>query len=119
MMEQRTDEFNQAKGKMANDIKTVITDGEDLLKAAANVSGEGFALARDKFDETLRSAKARLVEASRPAVDKARRTAAAANGYAHDNPWTVIGVAAAVGALIGFLAAKRPRGADSSNNLAP
>jgi ElaB/YqjD/DUF883 family membrane-anchored ribosome-binding protein len=115
-MEQRTDEFNQAKGKMANDIKTVITDGEDLLKAAANVSGAGFAAARERIDEKLSSAKARLVDASRPAVDKARRTAAAANGYVHGNPWTVIGVAAAVGALIGFLAARRPPGADSSND---
>ena len=116
-MEQRTDEFNQAKGKMASDIKTVIADGEDLLKAAANVSSAGLAVARGKFDETLSSAKARLADASRPAVDKARRTAAAANGYVHGNPWTVIGVAAAAGALIGFLAAKRPRGADSSIDL--
>jgi ElaB/YqjD/DUF883 family membrane-anchored ribosome-binding protein len=117
MMEQRTDEFNQAKGKMASDIKTVITDGEDLLKAAANVSSAGLAVAREKFGEKLSSAKARLVDASRPAVDKARRTATAANGYVHGNPWTVIGVAAAAGALIGFLAAKRPRGADSSKDL--
>jgi len=116
-MEPRTDEFNQAKGKMADDIKTVITDGRDLLKAAANASGAGMAVARDKFDEKLSNAKARLVDASRPAVDKARKTAAAANGYVHGNPWTVIGVAAAAGALIGFLAAKRARGADSSNDL--
>jgi ElaB/YqjD/DUF883 family membrane-anchored ribosome-binding protein len=107
MMEQRTDEFNQAKGKMANDIKTVITDGEDLLKAAANVSGAGFAVAREKFDEKLGSAKARLVDATRPAVDKARKTAFAADDYVHHNPWTVIGIAAAAGALIGFLASKR------------
>jgi len=107
MTEQRTDEFNQAKGKMANDIKTVITDGQDLLKAAANVSSSGLAVAREKFDETLSSARARLVDASRPAVDQARRTAAAANDYVHESPWTVIGVAVAVGALIGFLAARR------------
>lgn len=107
MMEQRTDEFNQAKGKMANDIKTVITDGKELLNAAANVSGAGFAAAREKFDEQLSSAKTRLADASRPAVDKARRTAATANGYVHGNPWTAIGVAAAAGALIGFLAARR------------
>jgi ElaB/YqjD/DUF883 family membrane-anchored ribosome-binding protein len=117
MLEQRTDEFNQVRGKMAGDIKTVIADGEDLLKAAANVSGEGFAVARAKFDDTLRNAKARLVDASRPAVDKARRTATAANGYVHGNPYTVIAVAVAVGALIGFLVATRPRGADTSTSL--
>lgn len=106
-MEQRTDAFNQARGKMAGDIRTVIADGEDLLKAAANVSGAGFAAARAKFDDTLTSAKARLVDASRPALDKARQTAATANGYVHDNPWVVIGVVAAAGALIGILAARR------------
>ncbi len=107
MIEQRTDEFNQAKDKLASDIKAVIADGEGLFKAAANVSGAGFAVAREKLDEKVGSTRAKLVEASRPAVDKARRTAAAANGYVHGNPWTVIGVAAAAGVLIGFLAARR------------
>ena len=106
-MEQRTDEFNQAKSKVANDIKTVITDGEALLKAAVNASGAGLAVAREKFDGTLSSARAKLADASRPAVDKARRTAAAADDYVHDNPWTVIAVAVAAGALIGFLTARR------------
>lgn len=106
-MEPRTDEFNEARGRMASEIKTVIADGEDLLKAVADVSGAGFAVMREKFDDKLSSATGRLVDASRPAVDKARRTAAAANGYVHGNPWTVIVVAAAAGALIGFWAAKR------------
>ena len=78
-MEQRTEEFNQAKGKMASDIKTVITDGEDLLKAAAGVSSAGIAAVREKIDEKLGNAKGMLLDASRPAVDKARRTAAIAN----------------------------------------
>lgn len=117
MMEQRTDEFNLAKGKMAGDIKTVIADGKDLINAAASVSGARLAVAREKFDEKLSNAKARLADASRPAVDKARKTAAAANGYVHGNPWPVIGAAVAIGVLIGFLSAKTRRGADSSNDL--
>jgi ElaB/YqjD/DUF883 family membrane-anchored ribosome-binding protein len=107
MSEQRADEFSQAKGKMAGDIKTVIADGEDLLRAAANVSGAGLAAAREKFDEKLNSARAGLVNASRPVVDNARSAAAAADSYVHGNPWAVIGIAVAVGALIGFLTAKR------------
>lgn len=106
-MEQSTEAFNQVKGKMACDIKTVISDGEDLLKAAANVSSAGFAVAKEKIDEKLCSAKDRLVDASRPVVDKARRTAVAANHYVHGNPWAVIGFAVAASALIGFLAARR------------
>jgi ElaB/YqjD/DUF883 family membrane-anchored ribosome-binding protein len=107
MMKQTADEFNRAKSKMAGDIKTVITDGEDLLKAAAEVSGEGFAVARAKFEEKLGGARARLADASQAAAGTARETAAAADAYVHDSPWTAIGIAAAAGMLVGFLAARR------------
>lgn len=103
MMKQRTDEFNQAKGKMADDLKMIVSDGEELLKAAANASGEGFTVARAKFAEKVTSAKAKLVDVSEPVVEKARQV----DHYVHGSPWTAIGVAAAAGILIGFLAAKR------------
>lgn len=106
-MEQRTEEFNDARSRLTNDIKTVIADGEGVLKSAVNVSGAGLAVAREKFDGTLSSARAKLADASRPVVDKARRTAAAADDYVHDNPWTVMAVAVAAGALIGFLTTRR------------
>jgi len=64
MMKQTVDEFNRAGSKMAGDIRTVIADGEELLKAAADVSGEGFAAARVKFEEKFANARARL--ATRP-----------------------------------------------------
>ena len=107
MMKQTVNEFNRAKSKVAGDIKSVITDTEDLLKAAAEVSGDGFAIARGKFEEKLGSVRARLADASEAAVGTARKTAAAADDYVHDRPWTVIGVTAAAGILIGFLAARR------------
>ena len=106
-MMNQVDEFNRAKSRMAGDIKSVIADGEDLLKAAAEVSGEGFAVARQKFEKKLGSAKARLADASQAAVEKTKETAAVANRYVHDNPWPAIGVAAAAGILIGMLAARR------------
>jgi ElaB/YqjD/DUF883 family membrane-anchored ribosome-binding protein len=81
----------------------IVNDGEELLKAAADVSGEGFTVARAKFAEKVVSAKAKLADVSQPAIDRAKQ----ADDYVHDSPWTIIGVAAAVGMLIGFLAAKR------------
>jgi ElaB/YqjD/DUF883 family membrane-anchored ribosome-binding protein len=106
-MMNQVDEFNRAKTRMAGDIRSVIADGEDLLKAAAEVSGEGFAVARQKFEKKLGSAKARLADASQAAVEKTKETAAVANRYVHDNPWPAIGVAAVAGILIGLLAARR------------
>src|ERR1700694_1074121 len=107
MMDQAMHEFDRARGRMAGDFRTMITDSEDLLKAAATVSGEGFTAARTKFEEKLRSAKAALADASQPAFDRTRETAAVADDYVRGNPWIAVGVAIAAGELIGFLAAKR------------
>jgi ElaB/YqjD/DUF883 family membrane-anchored ribosome-binding protein len=106
-MERAVNEFERARGRMAGDFRTMITDSEDLLKAAATVSGEGFSAARTKFEEKLQRAKAALADVSQPLVDRTRETAAAADDYVRGNPWAVAGVAIAAGVLIGFLAAKR------------
>ena len=102
-MDHTAGKFNQARGKMADDLRMIVSDGEDLLKAAADASGEGFKAARATFSDRVMSAKNRLADASQPVVERARQ----ANDYVHGSPWTVIGVAAAAGILIGFLAAKR------------
>jgi len=107
MMNRAVDAFDLAKGRMAGDFRTMINDSEDLLKAAATVSGEGFAVARSKFEEKLRRAKATLADASQPVFNRAKETAAVTDDYVHGNPWTAVGVAIAAGVLIGFLAAKR------------
>jgi ElaB/YqjD/DUF883 family membrane-anchored ribosome-binding protein len=107
MIEPKTQEFNQAQGRLASDIKTVIADGENVFKAVANVSGTGLAAAREKLDNTLSHAGKAIADASRPAIDQAKRSAAVADDYVRDNPWQLIGVAAVAGALIGYLAARR------------
>lgn len=100
-------EFDRARGRMAGDLRTIITDGEDLLKAAAAVSGDSFTAARTKFEQKLSSARAALAEASQPVIDRTRETATVADDHLRGNAWTAVGVALAAGVLIGFLAAKR------------
>jgi ElaB/YqjD/DUF883 family membrane-anchored ribosome-binding protein len=107
MMKQTVEELNRAGSKMAGDIRTLIADGEDLLKAAADVSGESFAAARRKFEEKFANARAKLADTSRSAIEKTRETAAATDAYVHRSPWTAVGVAATAGILIGILAARR------------
>ena len=94
MMNRAMHDFDRAKGKMADDFRTMINDSEDLLKAAARVSGEGFGVARSKFEERVKNAKAMLAKASPPEHIRA-------------NPWTAVGIAVAAGLLLGFIAAKR------------
>ena len=87
-------QFDKAKGKLAADFKAIISDSEDLLKAAATVSGEGFGAARSKFEERLKSAKATLADGAQ-------------SDYIRSNPWTAVGIAVAAGLVLGFIAGKR------------
>jgi ElaB/YqjD/DUF883 family membrane-anchored ribosome-binding protein len=87
-------DFDRAKGKMAADFRTMINDSEDLLKAAAGVTGEGFGAARSKFEERVKSAKVMLADAAQ-------------REYIRSNPWTSVGIAVAAGLVIGFIAGKR------------
>lgn len=41
------------------------------------------------------------------ATRKYKQATSVVDGYVSDNPWRTIGIAAALGVLIGFLAAKR------------
>ena len=107
MINQSVKEFDRAGSRIAADFRAMIADSEDLLKAAATMSGDGLAAARAKFEAKVSRAKIALADASQPMFDKTRESAAAVNGYVHDNPWSAVGVAAAAGVLVGFLAAKR------------
>jgi ElaB/YqjD/DUF883 family membrane-anchored ribosome-binding protein len=107
MMDQAVDEFHRAKRRIAGDFRTMIVDSEDLLKAAATVSDEGFTVARKKFEDKLKGAKAALADASQPVLEAASEAVDGANNYVRGNPWTAVGIAAAAGALIGFLATRR------------
>ena len=107
MMDRAVNEFERARSRMAGDFRTMITDSEDLLKAAATVSGEGFSAAKTNFEQKVKRAKASLADASQPLFDRTRETAAIADDYVRGNPWTAVGVAIAAGVLVGFLAAKR------------
>ena len=107
MSNQAVKDFDQAGGRIVGDFKAIIADSEDLLKAATTMSGDSLASARAKFENRLGRAKTALSEATQPMIDRTRQTAAAADGYVHDNPWSAIGVALAAGALIGMLAARR------------
>ena len=89
----------------SEDFKAIIADGEDMLKAT--VSGEGLAAARTKFEGRLKSARAALADASQPVLERTRETAAAANEYVRGNPWSVVGIALAAGALVGYLAGRK------------
>jgi ElaB/YqjD/DUF883 family membrane-anchored ribosome-binding protein len=102
-MEHAAAGFDRAKAKVADDLKALVDDGQELLKATASASGERIAAARTEFEQHALRAKARLAQLSQPLVERARQV----DDYVHGNAWIALGMAAAAGVLIGLLAAKR------------
>jgi len=96
-----------AKGKLMEDLRAVVADAEELLKATADQTGERIAAARGKAEESLKAARARLDEQETALMVKTKAVAKATEDYVKDNPWTSVGIAAAAGLVLGILAKRR------------
>jgi len=95
------------KDKLIEDLKVVAQDVEALLRATASQTGEKLSEARTRAEESLRSARERLTEASDEIADRTRAAATAADEYVRDNPWHAVGIAAGIGLAVGLLLARR------------
>lgn len=100
-------ENDSVRARLIEDFSAVIAEAEDMLKRAATETGEKARDLRSQVEAKLLTAKLRLQELEGEAIDKAKAAAKATDDYVHDNPWQAIGVAAAVGFLIGLAVTRR------------
>ncbi|UDG82977.1 putative protein YqjD [Candidatus Vallotia lariciata] len=91
------------KEHLMSDIKTVLSDAEDLLKQAASTTGERANELSEKALIRLKQAKEKASDVQVVVVKKGKKAARATDDYVHDHPWTSIGVATGIGMLIGLL----------------
>ncbi|MEK6209799.1 MAG: DUF883 family protein [Pseudomonadota bacterium] len=96
-----------AKDKLITDFKAVMADAEELLHATANQAGEKVTAVRGRVQERLRLAREELDRAEAAVMNRTRAAARATDGYVHDHPWTIAGVCAGVGLLLGMLISRR------------
>jgi ElaB/YqjD/DUF883 family membrane-anchored ribosome-binding protein len=93
--------------KLVADMRVVLADTEQLLKAVIGQSGEKLAALQPRIQENLLSAKARLEEFEQAASEKARAAVDATDDYAHEHPWKLAGISALLGVAIGLLVGRR------------
>lgn len=96
-----------SKEKLVSDLKVVVADTEELLRATAGQAGEKMTELRSKIEGRLHNARATLAEAQDAIVAKAKQVGSATDDYVHDNPWKSVGIAAGVGLLVGILIGRR------------
>ncbi|MBL8418281.1 MAG: DUF883 domain-containing protein [Dechloromonas sp.] len=95
------------KEKLVSDLKVVISDTEELLRATAGAAGEKVGDLRERLAVRLRDAKERIVDLEVALVDKTKAAARATDDFVHEEPWKAVGVAAAVGLALGVLIGRR------------
>ncbi len=78
--------------KLMHELKNVVGDAEDLLKATASQSGEHITRIRARAEESVRAARARMKDSAEMLDDQVR-----------DHPWSAVGIAAGAGLLLGIL----------------
>ncbi len=89
--------------RLANDLKNLVADAEELLKATASQAGDKIGVARQKIEQSLIEGKKALADAEKTIVEKSKEAAEIADDYVRENPWSAIGIAAGVGLVLGLL----------------
>ncbi|MDX9944843.1 MAG: DUF883 family protein [Azonexus sp.] len=95
------------KEKLVSDLKVVIADTEELLRATTDVAGEKMGELRERLGVRLRDAKDRVIDLEHAMIDKTKAAARATDDFVHDQPWKAVGVAAALGLALGVLIGRR------------
>lgn len=95
------------KDKLLSDLRVVVADTEELLRATAGQAGDKMAEVRAKLQDHLANAKASLADAQAAVVDRAKAVGHVADEYVQDNPWRSVGVAAGIGFIVGLLIGRR------------
>ena len=88
---------------VSNDMSTLAEDARALVAATADVAGEKVGEARKRLAAALDSGK----EIYGRVRDKAVEGAKVADQAVHEHPYESIGIALGVGALLGYLLARR------------
>jgi ElaB/YqjD/DUF883 family membrane-anchored ribosome-binding protein len=92
-----------SKERLVNDLRTLVSDAEELFKATATQAGEKITVARQKIEQSLIEGKRALADAETTLLNRSKECAEIADDYVRENPWGAVGIAAAVGLAIGLL----------------
>lgn len=85
---------------ISRDAQNVVNEAQELLKTV-----------RDEGASKLGEIQASVQEGAKAALttvqDGAKVAMSTTDSYVRDNPWRAVGIAAAAGAVVGFLASRR------------
>ena len=89
------------------ELKSLADTLESVLNTAESKSKEEVDSLKKKAQAALENSRTRLAEGKEQVVQQTKEIAGKADNYVRENPWTVGGIGAAVGVVLGVLLARR------------
>lgn len=95
------------RDKLLDDLRLVISDAEELLHLTADRVGDDTAELRSRIQSRLQEAGVELAGLKDAATAQVKAAGHATDEFVHEHPWQSIGIAAAIGLVVGLLVARR------------
>ncbi len=97
----------KVRGAGSEEVRNLMADTQDLLGRVSHVADPEIARLRAKVERGLATAKRTLADGADRVRRHAKDVVTAGDGYVRDQPWQAVGIAAAVGLVVGYLVARR------------
>jgi len=97
----------QQKEQVMRDIKTVMSELDELARDSASDVGEEVRELKGKLRERVGTARESLADLEGRVTDRAKAAARVGDEYVREHTWTSVGIAAGVGVVIGLLLNRR------------
>ena len=89
------------------DVKILVSDAQELLQAAASLTGDKAEEMHRQGVLLLEAAMHKAQETHENALAAGKKMAVSANHYVKENPWRAIATGAGIGLLLGAIIGRR------------
>ena len=89
------------KDYATDELRAFLADVEDLVKKVGNVADADVARLRSRVSGAIGDVRQTIGDTTESLRERARMAVTVTDDYVHDRPWTAIGLAAAVGVIVG------------------
>jgi ElaB/YqjD/DUF883 family membrane-anchored ribosome-binding protein len=94
---------------LGRDVQNVVSEAQDLLKTVKDEGASKIDEMKSKVATQYDAAREKFGEIQTTVQEGAKQAMTTTDEYVRSNPWRAVGIAAGVGALVGFLAALSSR----------
>ena len=95
--------MNTQSQRLAADVRLLVYDAEDLVRATAQETGDKVVELRRRMQQAMDDVKPQLAALEASMSEKATSAVTCTDTYVRDHPWAAMGVSACIGLVMGLL----------------